>query len=283
MPTRPASCNRRAEVLGKTDDARYYEILANEVKEAWQREFVTQTGRVGENTQTAYALALEFDLLPEYLRLEAASRLAADVAIHDTHLTTGFVGTPYLCPALSANGQMGTAFKLLNQDTYPSWLYPVKQGATTIWERWDGLKPDGTFQDPGMNSFNHYAYGAIGDWMYRFVAGIDTAPDGPGYKHVLIQPHPGGGLTNVTAKLETMYGPVKSAWKLDGGGMSLDVGVPPNTHATIRLPGAILEGVTEGGGPAEKAAGVKAARQDGGAVIVETGSGNYTFRFASRP
>ena len=237
---------KTAEVLGKTEDARFYETLANEVKEAWQREFVTRTGRVGENTQTAYALALQFDLLPEHLRLEAARRLAADVASHDTHLTTGFVGASYLCRALSDHGQIDTAFKLLNQETYPSWLYPVKQGATTIWERWDGQKPDGTFQDVGMNSFNHYAYGAIGDWMYRVVAGIDTAPDGPGYKHVLIQPHPGGGLTNVAAALNTMYGKVRSAWTLDGQRMSLDVSVPPNARGTVRLPGATLEDVREG-------------------------------------
>ena len=161
---------KTAAVLGHDGDARYYETLANEVKAAWQREFVTAAGRVGENTQTAYTLALQFDLLPPHLRLEAARRLVADIGRHGDHITTGFVGASYLPFALSGHGQLDTAYKLLNQETYPSWLYPVKNGATTIWERWDGRKPDGTFQDPGMNSFNHYAYGAIGDWMYRVVA-----------------------------------------------------------------------------------------------------------------
>ena len=117
------------------------------------------------------------------------------------HLTTGFVGTPYLCHVLSRYGYTDVAYLLLNREEYPSWLYPVKQGATTIWERWDGQKPDGTFQDVGMNSFNHYAYGAIGEWMYRVVAGLEIDPREPGYKHVLVQPQPGGGLTSAEARL----------------------------------------------------------------------------------
>ena len=151
---------------------------------------MTAAGRVGENTQTAYALALQFDLLPEEQRAEAARRLAAEVKTRG-HLTTGFVGTPYLCHVLSRYGHLDVAYRLLNREEYPSWLYPVKQGATTIWERWDGQKPDGSFQDAGMNSFNHYAYGAIGEWMYRVVAGLELDPREPGYKHVLAQPQPG--------------------------------------------------------------------------------------------
>ena len=160
-----------ARVLGKTDDAERYADLAQKVKAAFCDEFVTAAGRVGPNTQTAYVLALQFDLLPEEIRSLAANRLAEEVRQAHYHLSTGFVGTPYLCHVLSRYGHTDVAYELLNQESYPSWLYPVKKGATTIWERWDGIKPDGSFQDPAMNSFNHYAYGAIGEWLYRVVAG----------------------------------------------------------------------------------------------------------------
>jgi len=200
---------RTAIILGKQEDAARYAELFEKIKAAFRKEFVTDTGRVGENTQTAYALALQFDLLPENLRPAAAERLVRDVR-ERKHLTTGFVGTPYLCHVLSRFGYLGEAYMLLNRDQYPSWLYPVKQGATTIWERWDGQKPDGTFQDKGMNSFNHYAYGAIGEWMYRVMAGIEIDPAEPGYKHILIQPQPGGGLTYAKASFDSMYGRVAS-------------------------------------------------------------------------
>ena len=205
-----------AAVLGKKDDAAEYAALLPKIKEAFLKEFVTASGRVGENTQTAYAVALQFDLLPEDLRAEAARRLAAEVKTRG-HLTTGFVGTPYLCHVLSRYGYTDVAYLLLNREDYPSWLYPVKQGATTIWERWDGQKPDGTFQDVGMNSFNHYAYGAIGEWMYRVVAGLEIDPREPGYKHVLVQPQPGGGLTSAEARLQTLYGETVSGWALADG------------------------------------------------------------------
>ncbi len=134
------------------------------------------------STQTAYVLALEFDILPESLRAQAAKRLVDNIRSYDNHLTTGFLGTPYICHVLTRFGYTDVAYDLLLQKSYPSWLYPVTMGATTIWERWDGIKPDGTFQTPDMNSFNHYAYGAIGDWMYRIIAGIDTDQKNPGYK-----------------------------------------------------------------------------------------------------
>ncbi len=272
---------RTAAVLGKDADAKEYAALVEKIKPAFQREFVTSTGRVGENTQTAYALALMFDLLPDELRPRAAERLEADIASHQGHLTTGFVGTPYLCQVLSNNGRLDAAYKLLMQETYPSWLYPVTQGATTIWERWDGQKPDGTFQDAGMNSFNHYAYGAIGEWMYRVVAGIEIDPSTPGYKHVLIQPQPGGGLTSVRASFESMYGEVESDWKLAGNQFEMTARVPPNTRATVRLPGATLQQVTEGGKPVGSAPGVAKAYQDGQAVVVEVGSGEYRFQYGA--
>jgi len=158
-------------------------------------------------------------------------------------------------------------------------LYPVKMGATTIWERWDGQKPDGSFQDKGMNSFNHYAYGAIGDWMYRVMAGIELDPAEPGYKHVLVQPRPGGGFTSVKASHASPYGAVAAAWTLSNGTFELVVTVPPNTHATVRLPDATVGSVTEGGKALGAGDGITANRQDGSAVVVETGSGVYRFAY----
>jgi len=272
---------RTSAVLGRDDDARAYAALFERIKTAFSREFVTPAGRVGEATQTAYVLALQFNLLAAGQRAEAARRLAADVKAFQDHLTTGFLGTPYLCRVLSDYGQLDTAYALLNQDTYPSWLYPVKQGATTIWERWDGIKPDGTFQDPGMNSYNHYAYGAVGDWLYSVVAGIDLDPAQPGYKHVLIRPQPGGRLTSVSASLDTQYGEVASAWTVAGDQFALAVRVPPNTHATVRLPHATtVAAVTESGRPLAGAEGITHAAPDDDAVIVETGSGEYHFAYA---
>jgi alpha-L-rhamnosidase len=275
---------RTARVLGRAEDAAKYGALLERVKTAFQREFVTATGRVGENTQTAYAVALQFDLLPESLRAAAAGRLAQEVR-QRKHLTTGFVGTPYLCHVLSRYGYLDEAYLLLNREQYPSWLYPVKQGATTIWERWDGLRPDGTFQDKGMNSFNHCAYGAIGEWMYRVMAGIEIDPAAPGYKHTIIQPRPGGGFTRVGASHITPYGRVSSAWTIDGPSFALNVEIPPNTTATIRLPGARLADVTEGGRALAAGNGMTASRQDGPDVLVEAGSGSYRFvyPFAKQP
>ena len=184
---------RIAHILGREEDAARYGELLSKIKSAFQAEYVTSRGRVGEATQTAYVLALQFDLLPEDMRRTAAERLAREVR-ERKHLTTGFLGTPYLCHVLSRYGYLDEAYMLLNREEYPSWLYPVKQGATTIWERWDGQKPDGTFQDVSMNSFNHYAYGAVGEWMYRVMAGIEIDEAAPGYEHILIQPQPGRRL-----------------------------------------------------------------------------------------
>jgi len=267
---------RTAEVLGKKQDAAVYAELLGKIQAAFQREFVTPNGRLSSNTQTAYVLALAFDLLPQAERKQAAARLAADVRKFG-HLTTGFLGTPLLCLVLSDYGYLDEAYMLLNRTEYPSWLYPVTKGATTIWERWDGIRPDGTFQDVGMNSLNHYAYGAIGEWMYRVVAGIEIDAEQPGYKHLLIQPQPGGGLKWVKASEQTMYGRVASAWAIQDGKMTLTVEIPPNTSATIHLPKARLDLVTEGGQPLQSSPGVSGARQAGDAVFVHVGSGSYSF------
>ena len=267
---------KTATVLGEKEDAAEYESLEEKIKNAFQKEFVTPNGRLASNTQTAYAMALAFEVLPEAQRAEAAARLADDVKRFG-HLTTGFLGTPLLCQTLSDYGYLDLAYMLLNRTQYPSWLYPVTKGATTIWERWDGIKPDGSFQDPGMNSFNHYAYGAIGEWMYRVVAGIELDEGHPGYKHILIQPQPGGGLTFANASVESMYGHVASGWKIADGKFTLNAEVPPNTTATVRLPKAKLEQVTEGQKPLTGRADILGVRQAGEAVLVDLGSGSYVF------
>jgi len=267
---------KTAEVLAKKEDAEQYTALEEKIRTAFVKEFVTANGRLSPNTQTAYALALEFDLLPESMRADATSRLAADVRKFE-HLTTGFLGTPVLSKALSDYGFLDEAYMLLNRTEYPSWLYPVTKGATTIWERWDGIKPDGAFQSPSMNSFNHYAYGAIGEWMYRVVAGIGLDEKQPGYKHIVFQPRPGGGLTFAKASVQSMYGRVAAGWNIAAGKMTLTVEVPPNTTATVLLPESSLQRVSEGGKMLAKRDDMKNAHQDGNAVSVDIGSGTYVF------
>jgi len=268
---------RTAAILGHEDDAVEYRARFRAIREAFNREFVSRTGRVGENTQTAYALAIAFDLLPDSLVSVAGGRLAQDVEARDHHLTTGFLGTPYLLHVLGATGHIGDAFALLTQRTYPSWLYPITRGATTMWERWDGIRPDSSFEDPGMNSFNHYAFGAVGDWMYQNIGGIDVDPARPGYRRSRIAPRPGAGLTSASASLETAYGMLKSAWRLEGRRFVLDVAVPANTSAEVTLWDARVADVREGGVPLDGRDGVRSARQRGNNVIVDVGSGTYSF------
>ncbi|RYY62757.1 MAG: alpha-L-rhamnosidase [Chitinophagaceae bacterium] len=226
-----------AKVLGQTADVEKYTALLKRIKAAYNREYVTGSGRLVSNTQTSYVLALQFDMLPEGpMRTKAASYLAENVGRYGNHLTTGFLGTPYLCHVLSRFGYNDLAYILLLQDTFPSWLYPVKKGATTIWERWDGIKPDGSFQNAGMNSFNHYAYGAIGDWMYQNIAGIKSAA--PGFKKIIIKPIMGGNLTWAEGTYESAAGLISSKWKIENNKVMMDVVIPKGATAEIYVPDA---------------------------------------------
>lgn len=266
-----------AKVLGKAEDVRMYSEWLTRIKEAFLKEYLTPNGRLVSGTQTAYVLALHFDMLPEAFRMQAAARLAENVKNYNNHLTTGFLGTPYLCHVLSRFGYTDLAYKLLLQETYPSWLYPVKMGATTIWERWDGQKPDSTFQTPGMNSFNHYAYGAIGDWMYRVVAGIDTDESSPGYRRIKIMPHFGGNLTEVNASYQSNYGTIRLHWKTIENKIQLDVEIPANTSALIYVPAANADSVTENNKLVSASKEIKLIGKEGNYVVVELGSGKYSF------
>lgn len=227
---------KTAKVLGYAEDEKKYTELFETITKAFCDEFISSNGRIGSNTQTSYVLPIFFKFLPKELWKKAAKRLVKDIKERENHISTGFAATPHIAHALSITGNTDVAYALLEQEDYPSWLYPVKKGATTIWERWDGIKPDGTLQSKGMNSFNHYAYGSIGSWMYQVAAGIETDDEKAGYKHIIIQPQPGGSLTFVKAQLETMYGKVKSAWEIKDETFALNVEIPPNTTAVIKLP-----------------------------------------------
>jgi len=264
-----------AKALGKTEDAKMYSDLFNKIKEVFINEYVTKAGRVGTCSQTSYVLALKFNLLPDSLRGKAAEFLVKDIKSRNNHLSTGFLGTPYLCHVLSDNGYTDSAYDLLLQESYPSWLYPVKMGATTIWERWDGEKTDSTFQDAGMNSFNHYAYGAIGDWMYRVSAGIETM--GPGYKNIIVQPHPSKKLTFSRASFESSYGTIVSGWERKEGKILIKVTIPANTSATIILPAGNQDKVTEGGKALSLNTYLKDIKGTNNKLTLHTGSGDYNF------
>ena len=267
-----------ASIIGKNFDADKYKEQAKKIKAAFINEFVTPNGRLVSHTQTAYALALAFGLLPDNLVEKAGNYLAGDVTKFK-HLTTGFLGTPLLCKTLSAVGRDDLAYLLLNRKEYPSWLYPVTQGATTIWERWDGQKPDGSFQNIGMNSFNHYAYGAIGEWLYSYVAGINIDVEKPGYKHILLSPHFGGGLNDVDATFMSIHGEITSAWKIDENGWIVYlVEVPANTTATVTLPEAYLESLKVNSELATEELKSKAT-QNNNNLVVEIGSGKYLFKY----
>ncbi len=254
-------------------------MLGN-IKNSFQKEFVTPNGRLSEPTQTAQILALYFNLVAEKDRKRIIDTLAEYIEERDGHLTTGFVGTPYLCHVLSENGYIELAYKLLEREEYPSWLYPITKGATTIWEHWDSIKEDGSFWPDDMNSFNHYAYGAIGDWLYQVVAGIKTDKDNPGYKHIIIAPKPGGSLTTATATLESMYGQIKSAWELLDSKMVLELIIPANTLATVLLPKASINSIKDKGiSLKDEIEGVYNYIEHKEGVQLEIGSGEYLFEF----
>jgi len=228
---------RVAGVQGRTDDATRYEALAEQVRQAWLADYVTPTGRIMSDAQTAYALAIEFHIVidPAVLK-RMGERLASLVRRDGYRIGTGFVGTPLVTDALTTTGHLHQAGRMLQQTECPSWLYPVTLGATTIWERWDSMLEDGSINPGEMTSFNHYALGAIADWLHRAVAGL--APAGPGYKHLEIAPRPLPGLEWANTRHETPYGTAAVSWRREDGRIIVRATVPSNAAATVRLPGA---------------------------------------------
>lgn len=270
--------SQMAAALGKTADAEKYQQVFEQVKAAFIKEYVKPDGSVKGETQTSYVLALYMDLLPEALRPLAAKRLASDIYNRGGHLSTGFIGTGYLLPTLAENGYLGLAHRLLVEDTYPSWGYPIRQGATTIWERWDGWTAHNGFQDPGMNSFNHFAFGVVAEWLYRSVAGIDLDPQHPGFEQIVIRPQPGGSLTFVRAAYQSVRGEIRSEWRDSSEDFALDVTIPVNTTARICLPFAGR--VSESGKPVVKVEGVRGLEPENGKPVLLVGSGTYHFYVA---
>jgi alpha-L-rhamnosidase len=264
---------RSCQAVGRLEEAAKYEQLFQDIKAAFIKRYVAPDGRIQGDTQCAYALALKFELLPDELRPKAAQYLEDDIQAKGWHLSTGFVGVGYLLPVLTQEGKADTAYRLLLQDTFPSWLFSVKHGATTIWERWDGWTPEKGFQDPGMNSFNHYSLGSCGEYLFGGIGGI--RPASPGFKTISIEPVIGDGLTWASARYDSIHGQIATLWKMSHKQLSLEVSIPANTAATIRVPARNLESVTESGKPAEKAEGLKFISQNGSFVFFEAGSGHY--------
>lgn len=275
---------KMAKIIGNHEDAQEYRTLYEEIVTTYQDTFFGKDGRMTVQTQTAQIVSLYFGLVPEDSKKTVAADLIGLLKKENGHLVTGFVGTPYFCHALSQNGYTDEAYALLLKEDFPSWLYQVKQGATTIWEHWDGLKPDGTMWSPDMNSFNHYAYGAVAEWIFRVMAGIECDECRPGYKHTMIAPKIGGNLSYVKASYQSIYGKVAVFWKVEGNEVILEVEVPCNTTAEIRLDQAksvidadgltfmwadVIEGQTDSQSMSNRS----------GQMYAQTGSGSYCIRY----
>ncbi|WP_158853379.1 family 78 glycoside hydrolase catalytic domain [Saccharothrix deserti] len=268
-----------AEALGDTAAANEYKTLSADIRRAFTQAYVAADGTVAGNSQTGYAMALAMGLVTEPALVgKVGEKFVAKLALTDHHLRTGFIGTPLLLPALSVIGRDDLAYKVLLHKDYPSWGYEVVNGATTMWERWNSIMPDGSFGPVDMNSFNHYAYGAVRDWMFQNIGGLSALE--PGYKRSRIAPVIGGGLTEGSGQLDTVYGGLSSSWRVHDGTVDLNVTVPVNTVAEVHVPTKSRWAVTEGGRPAAMVSGVRFLRMEGGAAVFEVGSGAYSFGVA---
>ncbi len=256
-----------AGAMDKPDVAKRYAELYSNIRGAFQKAFIKETGEVGSGSQTSHLLALHMKLVPDSLKQAVFDRLVKDIEAHEWHLTTGFLGTPHLLFVLADNGRTDVAYRLLLNETYPSWGYMIRNGATTWWERWNSDKGD-----PAMNSFNHYAFGSVMAWVYRYVAGIDTAPDAPGFKKIIIRPRLDGRMKQARGEYDSVHGKIVSDWSgTKEGPFSLKVTVPANTTAKVYLPAVPNSQVTESGKPVT-------ARTESGSYVVEVGSGSYAFQ-----
>jgi alpha-L-rhamnosidase len=259
-----------ADVLGKPS-AEYRQLHAR-IRSAFNDAFVGDDGSVKGGTQTAYLLALAFELLAPELVPAAVAHLSADIESRGNRLTTGFVGVSLLCPVLAEHGRADLAYALLHQDEYPSWGYSIRHGATTIWERWDGFTEHGGFQSAAMNSFNHYSLGSVGDWLYGRVAGIDQTPSSTAYRELLLRPTPGGHLTWARAEQETARGLVACGWSIENDRLTVSATVPPGCTAILLIPTSDPGGVHAAGTP-----GVLRAEPSAAGLTLRLTSGRYTF------
>jgi alpha-L-rhamnosidase len=262
-----------AAAIGKNTDAAAYANLHNNIVNVFAGFFDSDGAFTDGSGQTGYALAFTLNLVPASLRDRAARQFANRIAATGNHLATGFIGTPRLLPALHPAGRDDLAYRLLLQPTYPSWLYQVKLGATTMWERWDGWTPEKGFETVGMNSFNHYAFGAVGQYLYGVIGGIN--PASPGYQKILIQPVPGAGLTWANTSYHSVRGLISTAWTNTGGVFNLNTVIPPNTTAQIYLPTTNVAAITEGGVAAVRAPSVTYVGLSNNCAVFNVGSGTY--------
>lgn len=267
-----------ATVIGRDADASDYNELYDGIKAAFQAAYLADDGRVQGETQTCYAVALAADLIPDSLREAAVDHLVADIAQRDWHISTGFLGTPLLLPVLTDAGRADVAYRLLLQETLPSWGFMIRMGATSMWERWNSMLAENTFLDAEnvafvhpdiglnlqMNSLNHYALGSVGEWLYRYMAGIE--PAAAGFERVLIRPIIGGGLTHVSAEYDSIRGKITSAWRLAGDTLTLDITIPANTSAMVIVPAVDVS-----------ADAVQSLYESHGVTEIEVGSGRYQF------
>ncbi|MGB3149104.1 MAG: alpha-L-rhamnosidase C-terminal domain-containing protein, partial [Maribacter sp.] len=268
---------KSAEALGKTEDVRKYKDLHAVLKTAFENKFFNEDGSVKADveTQTQYLMALQYGLLSNELAQKAQVHLKRFIGECDNHLRTGFLGTPILPFALDKMGEVDLMYTILFQETYPSWFHSINQGATTTWERWDSYSKETGFKIEPMNSLNHYAYGAIGQWMYERIAGLK--PLKAGYKEIGIEPIPGGPLTSAEASYNSPYGLVSSSWKLEGRQFTLSVTVPPNTSAKIAIPANTAEHLMMDGKSFEESAQIKMVKQDERAIYLDVQPGTFMF------
>ncbi|WP_225992768.1 glycoside hydrolase family 78 protein [Actinomadura rudentiformis] len=270
---------RAAEILGRTETAQRYGALGRHIVKTFAEHFVTPEGVVAGDTQTGYLLALAFGLLPEHLVPRAAERLAGLVEAAGPGVTTGFLGVGLVAPVLDACGRPDLAHALLRRTDPPSWLYPLRHGATTIWERWDGYIPGRGFQAAAMNSFNHYALGSIGEWLYQGVAGLAQTPGSAGYRELLVRPRP-GDLTWARASYESVRGMIRTSWTRADGVLRLEVSVPPGATAIVHVPTGDPGGVRESGVAVADATGVQVIGTEARTLLCRVTSGNYRFTAA---
>lgn len=266
---------RIADALGKTDDAAAYYSLFEQLKASFSKAYIEPDGKIKGDSQAAYVLAIAYDLLDEAHQKLAAQHLARRIKECNGHLSTGFVGTKDLMLALAKIDRNDLAYQLLYKDTFPSWGFTIKHGATSIWERWYGWTPDKGFADPGMNSFAHYSFGAVGQWMFENIGGIKT--DGPAFKKIIIHPQPDDAMTLAKTSYHSIRGLIQSNWKIKNSRFILDVIIPPNTTAIVFIPNRDTEQILESGIIAQKANSVTLLRQKGKCTVYQVGSGHYTF------
>jgi alpha-L-rhamnosidase len=267
-----------ARVIGKADDAAQYAALAGDIRKAFAEAYVDAEGRIQGDTQAGYALALNFGLLPESMRPAAIGHLKAAFERFGGRFSTGIQTTHRLMLELARSGHMEDAYALAAQRDIPSWGFMIDQGATTIWERWDGYVPGRGFQNPGMNSFNHWAFGAVGEWMHACILGLEPDPDQPGYRHFFVHPRPGGGLTHAAGTYRSIRGEISIAWRDTADAFELDLTVPPNTTSTVTLPAG--KDAAEGGKPLSGADGISNVREADGNTVFTAAAGSYHFRVA---